>query len=116
LTSFIIVIVCLTPQEEYNLNFPPRENLLACIKSILDTNGDGNITSQEITNAFSTTLSNQTTFSFLSDGINATFIMSHCDTNLDGILNLDDWNSPDFCFKDRNLALSSIIKQICDKV
>jgi len=73
------------------LSLPDRDVLLVCFDQLVDTNHDGTITTTEL----NTIISNTTCFNqgpHFQELVNGTVIMNMCDTNLDGVLTLVDWN------------------------
>ncbi len=64
----------------------PRDDLLDCFSTLVDTNHDNILNSTEIT-----------TFLTAQNIPAQTVLMRICDTNSDGALDATDWNSPNAC-------------------
>lgn len=56
-----------------------RDALLDCFSKHVDTNHDGNITYAEVS------------------AVTEPFFFPYCDINMDGVLNIVDWNTPVSC-------------------
>lgn len=73
-------------------------SLLECFQALLDPQSTGNVSQTELASRL--THLNQTY------GVTAPGIMSNCDTDHDGYLTVDDWNSPNrTCLRDYNAKL-----------
>lgn len=73
-------------------------SLLECFQALLDPQSTGNVSQVALANRL--TQLNQTY------GVTASGIMNNCDTDHDGYLTVDDWNSPNrTCLRDYNSRL-----------
>jgi hypothetical protein len=73
----------------------PRNSLLPCFSSLIDTDSDGDLNQTEVLNF----LGRQNMTAPVQNAI-----MEACDTNSDGLLNMVDWNAASACLRDQPMV------------
>lgn len=75
-----------------------RDLLLGCFSDLIDNGGDGNITVAELDAFFNgTALTCLPTNTEFTSNINSSYIMTLCDADMDGVLSMADFDSPNAC-------------------
>lgn len=89
----------------------PRDNLIQCFRTLLDTNKDSIITVSEIDHFLSTqTCINEN----IAKHITGTIIMNTCDLNRDGQLTLSDWTMQNACVStDQRVDMICVLCERC---
>lgn len=87
-----------------------RDILLSCFDQVLNVNfsGGSNVTTTELDAFFTAGYSPQGCLpkeSQYQETYNTTTVFSQCDVNMDGVLNLDDWNAADACLQSQGSRL-----------
>jgi len=81
-----------------------RDDLLQCFDRLIDTNHDGDITSTELAQMF---IDHRSCFPTQQpeyfEHYTPAFLMSQCDADGNGVLNVLDWNHENACLKKRRL-------------
>ena len=101
LVLFFCLVVVVADMDTYyqTCQTLPRDSLLPCFSSLIDTNSDGKLNHTEVLNFLES--QNMTT-------VVQNVIMSVCDTNGDSLLDLVDWNATNACVQSR-----PIIARVC---